>query len=541
MLLAALHLTARAQQSAFMQGPWVPDLGNGRYKNPVLYADYSDPDVCRKGSRYYLVSSSFDAVPGLPILQSRDLVNWRIIGHALLCQPPYSHYARSRHGGGVWAPSIRIHRDSFFIYYADPDYGIYMVKAGRPQGPWSEPLLVEAGKGLEDPCPLWDSDGNVYLVHAFAGSRAGMRSILVMHRLNRWGTSLAAPDNGVLVYDGHRLDPDVEGPKLYKKDGYYYIFAPAGGFEKGWQIVLRSRHVYGPYARRVVMAQQHSDIATPHQGAWVQTPQGQSWFVHFAKPTPYGRLVYLEPMHWHRGWPVIGLDKTGSGIGAPVDSFFKPETALRGPIRVPQTSDEFNSPRLGLQWQWQANPRRGWAFPSAAGYLRLYAQLQDSSESTFWDFPGILMQKFPAPAFQATAKLTFHGLHTGDKTGLIVLGKNYAYLAISKGLHGLELQYGSCLKADQGGAEQVQNLQTLPDSTLYFRVDVAPGAQCRFSYSTDGRNFHEVPGYFQAVEGKWIGAKLGLFCRCRRYTNDRGYADFDWFRVRGPGRGPAPR
>lgn len=199
LLLAALNLPARARQPGIAWAPWVPDLGNGRFKNPVLYADCSDPDVCRKGSEYYLAASSFDAVPGLPILQSRDLVSRQIIGHAVPRQLPYDHYARSQHGGGVWASSICVRLDSFYIYFPDPHCGIHMVKSKHPKRPWSEPQLLGAGKGLEDPCPLWDSDGKVCLVHAFAGSRAGLRNILVMHRLNRRGTSLAAHDAGVLV------------------------------------------------------------------------------------------------------------------------------------------------------------------------------------------------------------------------------------------------------------------------------------------------------------------------------------------------------
>ncbi|MEJ2615558.1 MAG: family 43 glycosylhydrolase, partial [Ignavibacteriaceae bacterium] len=191
---------------------WTPDLGNGKYKNPIIFADYSDPDVCRKGDDYYLVSSSFDAVPGLPILHSKDLVNWIIIGHALLRQPPYSHFSKPQHGNGVWAPAIRYHNNEFYIYYPDPDYGIYLVKSKNPAGPWTEPILVQSGKGLIDPCPLWDEDGKVYLVHAYAGSRAGIKSILTINRLSKDGTKFL--DNGVIVYDGHGIDPTVEGPKI---------------------------------------------------------------------------------------------------------------------------------------------------------------------------------------------------------------------------------------------------------------------------------------------------------------------------------------
>ena len=143
---------------------WVADLQDGRYKNPVLHADYSDPDACRVGEDYYMTASSFDAVPGLPILHSKDLVNWTLIGHALPRQVPIAHFEKTQHGNGVWAPAIRFHKGEFFIYYPDPDFGIYVIKAKNAAGPWSEPVLVESGKGLIDPCPLWDDDGRVYLV-----------------------------------------------------------------------------------------------------------------------------------------------------------------------------------------------------------------------------------------------------------------------------------------------------------------------------------------------------------------------------------------
>ena len=292
---------------------WVPDLGNGKYKNPVIFADYSDPDVCRKGDDYYLVSSSFDAVPGLPILHSKDLVNWTIIGHALRRQPPYDHFSKPQHGNGAWAPAIRYYNNEFYIYYPDPDYGIYLVKAKDPAGPWTEPILVQPGKGLIDPCPLWDDNGRIYLVHAYAGSRAGIKSVLTINRMNEEGTKFI--EEGVIVYDGHGIDPTVEGPKMYKKNGYYYIFAPAGGVSNGWQLVLRSKNIYGPYERRIVMAQGRTDINGPHQGAWIETPEDESWFIHFSDKGPYGRVVYLEPMKWINNWPVVGTNSNNDGTG----------------------------------------------------------------------------------------------------------------------------------------------------------------------------------------------------------------------------------
>ncbi len=273
---------------------WVSDQGDGTYKNPIIYADYSDPDVVRVGDDFYMTASSFNAVPGLPILHSKDLVNWDLIGHALPRQYPLDHFSKAQHGNGVWAPSIRYHEGEFYIYYGDPDFGIYMLKAKDPKGQWSIPHLVKEGKGLIDPSPLWDEDGKAYLVHAYAGSRAGIKSILVVSEMSPCGTHLL--NEGKIVFDGHEGYETIEGPKFYKHNGYYYIFAPAGGVTEGWQEVLRSKNVYGPYENKTVMHQGKTDINGPHQGGWVQTQTGEDWFIHFQDRIEYGRITHLNPM-----------------------------------------------------------------------------------------------------------------------------------------------------------------------------------------------------------------------------------------------------
>jgi beta-xylosidase len=197
-------------------------------------------------------------------LRSKDLVNWELIGHVFAAQPPLDVFAKVQHGNGVWATAIRYHAGEFFIFYPDPDYGIYMVKARRPEGPWSAPLLIKRAGGWIDPCPLWDDDGRAYLVTALAASRSGLKSMLVVSALRPGGTRML--DEGAMVFDGHAEDPTLEGPKSYKRNGYYYISAPAGGVATGWQLVLRSRNVYGPYERRVVLSQGNSPVNGPHQG-----------------------------------------------------------------------------------------------------------------------------------------------------------------------------------------------------------------------------------------------------------------------------------
>jgi len=511
---------------------WMADLGNGSYKNPVLHADYSDPDVTRVGADFYMTASSFDAVPGLPILHSKDLVNWKIIGHALQHQPPEEHFSKTQHGNGVWAPAIRYHENEFYIYYPDPDFGIYMIRTKNVEGDWSDPVLVEGGKGLIDPCPLWDEDGKNYLVHAFAGSRAGIKSVIVIKQLNEAGDKVI--DGGTIIYDGHETDPTIEGPKLYKRNGYYYIFAPAGGVSTGWQLVLRSKSIYGPYERKVVLDQGKSIINGPHQGAWVNTLSGQDWFLHFQDKEVYGRVVHLQPMKWVNDWPVIGEDKDGDGKGEPVMEYRKPDVGKSLRAETPAESDEFSNREFGLQWQWQANPKAFWYFANTAvGSLRLYSLQPPADAHNLWDAPNILLQKFPAEEFVVTTRVSFRPnvKLENEKAGLIIMGQSYAHLSVQNSKQGIQLVYAVCKDAVKGNPETEKIIASLKSNEIDLRVSVARGGRCTFSYSTDTKKFVAIDEPFQAEAGKWIGAKMGLFCIRSSQTNDSGYADFDWFRV----------
>lgn len=526
-LLLAISFFAYTQANNISK-VWVADNGNGTYKNPVINADYSDPDAIRVGDDYYLVSSSFNHAPGLPILHSKDLINWTIIGHALKRQPPFDHFSKVQHGNGVWAPAIRYHKNEFYIYYPDPDFGIYLTKAKNITGPWADPVLVEAGKGLIDPCLLWDDNGKVYLVHAYAGSRAGIKSIIVIRQMNAEGTKII--DDGMIVYDGHDTDPTIEGPKLYKRNGWYYIFAPAGGVSTGWQLVLRSKNIYGPYERRVVMDQGSTIINGPHQGAWVDTKTGEHWFLHFQDKDAYGRVVHLQPMKWINDWPVIGEDKDGDGKGEPVLVFKKPNVGKTYSIETPADSDEFNDNKMGLQWQWQANPKPYWAFPSN-GKLRLFSYQLPDSINNYWNVPNLLMQKLSAEEFMVTTKLSFHPRLEGERAGLIIHGADYAYLSIVKKQDGNYFSYSLCKEADKGKEGTVQDGEKITNADVYLRVKLRKGAVCEFSYSLDGKVFKPIGDKLTAKPGRWVGAKVGLFCTRTLKTNDSGFADVDWFRV----------
>lgn len=521
---------------------WVSDEGNGMYRNPVLHADYSDPDVCAVGEDYFLTASSFNCTPGLPILHSKDLVNWKIVNYALKKVEPVEYYNEARHGKGVWAPSIRFHEGVFYIYWGDPDFGIFMVKTRDPYGEWDKPVLVKAGKGMIDPCPLWDDDGRVYLAHAWAGSRAKFNSVLTVCEMNKEGTAVIS--DPVLVFDGNDgVNHTIEGAKFYKRNGFYYLFAPAGGVVSGWQLVMRSKNVYGPYEPRIVMAQGKTDINGPHQGGWVDTPAGESWFLHFQDKGAYGRVLHLNPMKWVNDWPVIGVDRDGDGCGDPVSRYRKPRTDKTYPIETPVESDEFDTRKLGLQWEWHANYQDVFGFTTNMGYARIYGHELSSHFKNFWEVPNLLMQKFPAEEFTATAKLKVSAKDDGQLSGLIVMGWDYSWIGVEKQGEKFLLKQAICKDAEQGNLEQVSTLAVLEPSKkfeaslfpnfereIYIRVRVGKEAYCRFSYSLDGKKFTEAGTLFKARQGKWIGAKVGMFS-VTPHGKERGWVDVDWFHV----------
>lgn len=510
---------------------WQSDRGDGTYTNPILYADYSDPDVIRVNDDYYMTASSFNCVPGLPILHSKDLVNWEIINYALEKQIPETVFDIPQHSKGVWAPAIRFHKGEFYIYWGDPDFGVYMIKTKNIYGKWSTPILVMAGKGIIDPCPLWEGE-NTYLVHAWAGSRAGINSVLTINKMNTEGTKVF--DEGQNVFDGHDNHHTMEGPKLYRKDGYYYIFAPAGGVETGWQVVMRSKNIYGPYEDKMVLEQGSTTINGPHQGAWVNTADNKSWFLHFQDQGVYGRVLHLQPMEWKNGWPIIGKDFDENGVGEPILSGMKPVTRNNLPIVHPVESDEFDNGKPGLQWQWYANSSIKWSAQiTGTNYLRLFT-ISQKEEPNLWNVPNLLLQKLPAPNFTATTKvkLTTEWQTSGKKAGLLLMGKSYAYVAISYHDEKYWVQQISCTNANEGTPEKVIEEKPLISNEVQLRMKItAPDASCQFSYSENGINFTEIGEEAKAEKDLWISAKIGLFAISQPKVRMGGYADFDWFRI----------
>ena len=522
---------------------WNPDLGNGTYKNPVINADYSDPDVCVGGSDgedYYMTASSFQCSPGLPILHSRDLVNWEIINYALPRlyegdEALLAHFSTPQHGAGVWAPSIRFHQGWYYIYWGDPDFGVYMVRTQDPAGEWEKPVCVIRGQGYIDTTPLWDDDGRCYLVNGWANSRAKFASVLTVRELSADGTR--AIGQPVIVFDGNGTENRTcEGPKFYKRDGWYWILCPAGGVPTGFQLAMRSKTPFGPYEHKIVLAQGNTIVNGPHQGGWVHTKYGEDWFLHFQDKEAYGRVVHLQPVDWTSGWPMMGSN------GEPVLTYRKPKTSCTQIVN-PVENDEFNAPTLGKQWQWQANYDEKFGMPTAFGTFRIYTHKLAEGWKNLWAVPNMLLQKTPADCFSVTAKLRMTSKAEGQFGGLIMMGLDYSALVVRRVGREFQLVQMTCFGADKGQRQNETVIATLKP-TVEDRIDYKPGihediwlrltvsdSKMKFAYSLDGKKFVDCGDVFKMKEGKWIGAKFGFVAVETDAKADRGWIDADWIRV----------
>lgn len=485
-------------------GSW-GDQGNGTYINPVLNADYSDPDVIRVEHKYYMVCSEFHFM-GMNILESDDMVNWRIIGRIYSRLEGEEYDSMKRYAGGSWAPALRCHDGKFYVYFCTPDEGLFMSSSDRPEGPWSPLLCVNRVAKWEDPCPFWDEDGQAYLGHSLCGAGP-----IIIHKMNPEGTRLL--DEGKTVYTG----PVAEGTKMFKRNGYYYLSIPEGGVDKGWQTVLRSKNIYGPYEKRVVLERGSTPVNGPHQGAMVNTPDGEWWFFHFQSAGAVGRVMHLQPMYWHDEWPVVGVDIDRNGIGEPVYVWKKPDTGGLSPVGAPQTDDEFDSPQLGSQWQWNHNPvDSAWSLVAKPSWLILRAMKAPGLK----DARNTLTQKMMGGKGEAITQVEVTGMISGQKAGLACIGKEFVSAGVKKEGGRFFLFF------EIAGKESVFMPVTKKSIFLKLHLDI-PSGKNYFLYSFDNKQYLPLGVGFEPKWGYWKGARIALFSY--NILNDGGAAAFHFF------------
>lgn len=482
------------------------------YANPILKGDFSDPDVVRVGNDYYMISSSFTYFPGIPLLHSTDLVHWTLVNH-IAPHLPFSSYDAPRHKCGLWAPSIRHHDGMFYVYVCTPDEGLLAFTGADPLGEFRVRHVKDVS-GWIDPCPFWDDDGQAYLLHAFAGSRAGIKNRLFLHRMSADG--MAILDDGVEVYAGGDENPTTEGPKMYKIDGTYWILCPSGGVPQGWQLAMRSKSPYGPYEVRRVLDQKDTPVNGPHQGGLVDTPKGDWWFLHFQDRAAYGRVVHLQPVTWQDGFPVMGDQ------GAPVLCHEMPDTGAVSKARV-QTSDDFAGMTLSQQWQWQAHENRAW-YRLTGSSLRLYA----ASAPNLFHAGQYLSQLMQAFHSRWEVRLSARFDRKGDRAGIGILGYAYRYLCLEEG--GLALYQGKAEERSRREAERVmeQCLMRIPyeRDRATFRMEIKDGC-ATFSYIAPDGTEKTAGDPFPMAAGGWVGARPGIFCGNFEGNASGGWADFE--------------
>lgn len=496
------------------------------YQNPIIHSDYADPDVIRTDDDFWMVASSFHQLPGLPLLHSRDLIHWQIVNH-IVKRLPAPEYDTPQPGKGVWAPSIRYHDGQFWVFYSLPDDGIFVTHTRDPLGDWSEPHCLAAEPGWIDPCPFWDEDGRAWLVHAFAFSRSGVKNKLQLLEMTPDASRLL--DGGRIIFDGTPSHPTLEGPKLYKRKGEYWLFAPAGGVKRGWQTVMRAPTLLGPWHCRDVLHQGRSAVNGPHQGAWVELKNGESWFFHFQDKGIYGRIIHLQPLRWMAdGWPQIGEPLDHDGAGQPVFSHKLPALPL-SPCRL-QTSDDFVEGRPGLQWQWQANPKPSWL---AANRNGLALSCVPTSESTsLYYLPQLLLQMFPAERFSVRTTLSLTEGQNGDEAGVMVYGQRFAALRVVREEHGVQIYFSNGWVDDRGEwhHDALPITTTEGETFVNLGFDVGYDGIVHFGYGKAGGEWHSLTPAFSAGAGKWIGARMGIYAR-GRHGGQNGCAKFAAFTV----------
>jgi beta-xylosidase len=496
------------------------------YTNPILYADFSDPDVIRAGDRFVMVASSFHFSPGIPVLESRDLVHWRIAGHVLprlpfgpLYDMPGPHtlddtkskpIGGTKYASGVWAPAIRHHAGRYYVYWATPDEGIFMASAVAPAGPWAPAVRVLAGPGYEDPCPFWDDDGSAWLIHSKVGAGP-----LVLHRMSADGTRVLDP--GVTVAEDPKRLPVLEGPKLVKRAGWYYIFAPIGGVGTGPQAVGRSRDIRGPYEWRDVLLPGNG-LAGPHQGAYVETRAGDGWFVHFNQTGAFGRIAYLEPVTWRDGWPAIGDPLPSGEAGLPVREWAAPDTGASSSDWRLQDADEFAGKTLGVQWSWNHNPDdTAWSLTERPGWLRLHALPARHLVTA----RNTLTQILQGPHSVMTARLDVSRIAEGQRAGLTLFGVRPSWIGV--------VREGGKARITLSDAGQETLGETLAANLVELRAEVGKDQTVRYSWRVGGEWQAMGRPIGLSAFSWWKGSRPALFSF--NPTGAGGVADFDWFHV----------
>jgi len=485
------------------------DNGDGTYTNPVIAADFPDPDVILVGDTYYMVTTTMFVFPGVTILKSYDLVNWEYCSNAVQrfdFSKCYDLDGCNRYSHGQWATSLRYHNGIFYLLFITLDEGGFLCTASKPEGPWE---LKKLPKGFYDPGLFFDDDGRIYVAHGYS-------KLYITEIDNNF--SPRGDDSLVFTGDVRR---GLEGTHVYKINGYYYLYCTYGGAD-GIQVALRSKNIYGPYEQKVVIRDTTKGVNFGvHQGALIKTQTGEWWTILFVDQGPFGRFPSLHPVTWVDDWPIAGVDGKG------VVTYRKPDVRRNYPIKILPTSDEFNNPALGMQWGWNHNPdSTKWSLAQRPGYIRLktgkvVTNLREA-RNTLTQRPFAYYSK-TIPTIAVT-KIDVDHMKNGDIAGLAIFQDPYAYIAVK------QINDSRYILMVNNG-ETIDSVE-MKGKTIYLQASAYYGTgKASFSYSLDNKKFtslgNELSMRFNL--SVFTGNKFCLFNYATRSTG--GYVDFDWFRI----------
>ncbi len=515
----ALALTLSIFGRVSAQQVWSPDNENGTFTNPLFWGDWPDPDVIRVGDDFYMISTSMHYVPGAPIVKSKDLVNWEMVGYAVDRyeeDPRYNMEGGTLYLNGSWAATLKHHNGKFYAGFCTP-YGwgrekgnFSICEADKAEGPWKRTIFPEY---LYDPGLFFDDNGKVYVVHG--------QGTLYLTELNADVKSVKS--DKVKIWQGSFKNANelgghfgMEGAHMYKIKGKYYITCPAGGTQ-GWQICLRSDNIYGPYEYKLILNDNSSYPDNGlHQGGMVQLKNGDWWFVIMQDRGAIGRVPHLLPVKWEDGWPMLG---TGN---KDVITYKKPNVGKTYAVKTPATTDEFNGSKLGLQWQWNHNPDNSkWSLQERKGYMRLRASRADSLKTA----RNTLTQRVQGPSSEGTVEIDLKGLKNGNVAGFGIFEFPYAFVAVEQ----VNGKRKIIMSNDDKIIERKENFE---GDKLWVRARVTDkGFVAKFYYSTDGENFYVIGNDLTMQLGlPWTANRFALFNYSKSAEGVDGYADFNWFR-----------
>jgi len=487
------------------------------YQNPIILSDYSDPDVIRRGDAYYMVASSFNHTPGVPVLKSKNLVDWKIINYVFE-DIPFDRFKNVCHGDGAWAPAIRYHNKKYYVIIPFPDEGIYVSSCDDiNKGNWSKPWCLIEGKGIIDPCPVWIKD-KCYLAVGFAKSRIGFNSCLGVYEVS---SDLKVNISGdyKIVFDGHNTQPTIEGPKFYLRNGYIYIMAPAGSVKAGWQVCLRAKDVFGPYEEKIVMLQNDSSINGPHQGALIDLPNNEYAFIHFQDLKCYGRVVHLQPVKWINDWPICGIIKDELLGGTPCD-YHDFLINKKSNFKIP-ASDDFKADKLSFMWQTPANKKDGWYKLDNGLILNCYYHDKKAFNALNLT-PNLFLTKLVYKSFTIKSFAEINLINDGDEVGLCYMGQMYNYICVKRinGVNYLALYQGAF------NQENDVELFKIEYKNNYIEFMLKYTEPNKYVLGFNNTYFKEK---YTAYPGRWIGGKVGIYAKG---LGNGGNAKFHYFKVR---------